>query len=70
MSGRLTPFSYDVGCIRELDGRWYLCNRRTDGWASFAFEYPTLDALESAWNVTRGVESTDQHGRYWPTVRP
>lgn len=39
-------------------------------WASFAIEFPTLDALRAAWAVELGAPGVDRDGAYWLLRRP
>jgi hypothetical protein len=56
------------GCVRFLDGRLFLLNRRERGFGEFGVECDDWDDLFRRFNVKITEYGTDQHGAWWTAV--
>lgn len=56
------------GCVRFLDGRLFLLNRRERGFGEFGVECDDWDDLFRRFNVKITEHGTDEHGAWWTAV--
>lgn len=54
--------------IRLRDNKFYLMNHPDKGWASFAFEFSTLDHITDNFDITLGELSKDKYSEYIPAI--